>query len=95
MSTEINQANRTLSDTRELGYRVNKSTLVAGDDQLSFIKREDQEDNLIDEVKSVQSLSPSTLGEAAGTCWKKLRFCLEFISVGQYYTKLYHNGKGT
>lgn len=63
---------------------------------MTFIKKDDQEDQLIDEVKSISTFTQSTsLGDAANDCWSKLRSGLEFISVGQYYTKLYHNGKGT
>lgn len=33
--------------------------------------------------------------EVARSCWARLVWVLELISVGQYYTKLYHRGKGT
>ena len=62
---------------------------------MTFNKKDVSDENLIEEVKSVQSTTPTSFGEAASDCWKKLRSGLEFISVGQYYTKLYHNGKGT
>ena len=60
---------------------------------MTFPKKDTSDENLIEDVKSEQSTS--SFGEVASDCWKKLRSGLEFISVGQYYTKLYHNGRGT
>jgi hypothetical protein len=62
---------------------------------VTFPKNDISYENLIDEVKSEESTTPSSFGEAASDCWKRLRSGLEFVSVGQYYTKLYHNGRGT
>jgi hypothetical protein len=55
---------------------------------------EDEEEHLI-EVRSVNSSASSAIGDAARSCWARIVWTLEFISVGQYYTKLYHRGKGT
>jgi hypothetical protein len=65
MSGENNHISNTLSDTQEYGYRLNKSTVALVDAPMTFTKKDHSEDNLIEEVKSEQSTSSSSFGEAA------------------------------